>query len=124
MRYMLLLHHPERFRHAPGTPEFAAGVERFDAFHAELARRGIAWDGHPLQPTATATSVRVRDGKVLITDGPFAELEEQLGGYYVLDLPDLDAAIEIARQVPWATEGTVEVRPLASLEAPELVSPA
>ncbi|MFA9272033.1 YciI family protein [Svornostia abyssi] len=123
MRYMLLLHHPEELRHAPGSPEFLAGVERFNAFHAELARRDIAWDGFPLQPSPTATSVRVRDGETVVSDGPFAELKEQLGGYYVIDLPDLDAAIEIAAMVPWAAEGTVEIRPLASLDAPELVSP-
>ena len=124
MRYMLLLHHPETLRHSPGSPEFLAGVERFEAFHADLAGRGIQWEGAPLQPTATATSVKVRDEQVLVTDGPFAELEEQLGGYYVFDLPDIDAAIEIAGRVPWATEGTVEIRPLASIQAPELVSPA
>jgi hypothetical protein len=124
MRYMLLLHHPEAALSPPGTEAFAAGVAEFDAFHAELARRGIAWDGHPLQPTATATAVRVRDGRTLVTDGPFAETREQLGGFYVLDLPDLDAAIEVAALVPWAKGGTVEVRPVADLAAPEQVVPA
>ena len=124
MRYMLLLHHPEELRHAPGSPEFMTGVARFDAFHTALAEEGITWEGAPLQPSQATTSVRVRDGEVLVTDGPFAELHEQLGGYYVFDLPDLDAAIEIARRVPWATEGTVEIRPLVPLDTPELVSPA
>lgn len=124
MRYMLLLHHPEELRHAPGSPEFFAGLEAFEAFHAELALRGVAWEGDPLQPTQTSTSVRVRGGETLVTDGPFAEVKEQLGGYYVIDVANLDAAIEIAAMVPWATEGTIEVRPLASLDQPELVSPS
>ncbi len=124
MRYMLLLHHPESLRHPPGSSEFLAGVSAFDAFHAELAARGIAWEGEPLQPTPTATSVRVRDGQRIVTDGPFAELAEQLGGYYVIDVDSLDVAIEVAGMVPWATEGTVEIRPLASLDRPDLVSPA
>jgi len=123
MRYMLLLHHPEELRHAPGSPEFMTGVAQFDAFHAELADKGITWEGAPLQPSQATTSVRVRDGELLVTDGPFAELHEQLGGYYVFDLPDLDAAIEIASKVPWAAEGTVEIRPLVPLDTPELVSP-
>jgi hypothetical protein len=121
MHYMFLLHHDESTMSAPGTPEFLAGVAEFDAFHAELARRGIAWEGHPLQPTATATAVRVRDGKPLVSDGPFAETKEALGGFYVIDLPDLDAAIELAALIPWAKDGTIEVRPVADLAAPEQV---
>lgn len=69
MRYVLLLHHPEELRHLPGTEAFLDGLAAFDAFHAELARRGVAWDGEPLQPTQTATSVRVRDGETLVVDG-------------------------------------------------------
>ena len=121
MDYLLLLHHPESATSAPGTEAFRAGVAEFEAFHAELARRGIEWGGHPLQPTSTATSVRVRDGRPIVTDGPFAETKEQLGGYYVMDLPDLDTAIEIAALVPWAKGGTVEIRPIADLAAPEQV---
>ena len=121
MDYLLLLHHHESSLSAPGTEAFRAGVAEFEAFHAELARRGIAWAGHPLQPTSTATSVRVRDGRPIVTDGPFAETREQLGGYYVMDLPDLDNAIEIAAMVPWARTGTVEIRPVADPAAPEQV---
>src|SRR5262245_9512316 len=69
----------------------------------------------PLQPTATATSVRVREGRALVTDGPFAETREQLGGYYLIDAKDLDEAIGIAAQVPMARRGTVEIRPLVEL---------
>jgi len=122
MRYLLLLARPEASLATPGTDAFTAEVARFDAFHADLAERGIAWEGAPLQPVATATSVRVRDGKRLITDGPFAETKEQLGGFYVMDLPDLDAAIAIAAAVPWAQGGTIEIRPLADLARPEQVA--
>ncbi len=119
MNYLLLLHHSESAMSAPGSPEFLTGVATFDAFHDELARRGVEWAGHPLQPTSTATSVRVRDGRPLVTDGPFAETKEQLGGYYVIDLPDLDAAIEVASMIPWARTGTIEIRPVADLNRPE-----
>ena len=70
----------------------------------------------PLHPTATATSVRVREGKRLVTDGPFAETREQLGGYFLIDANDLDAAIAIAAQIPMARRGTVEVRPVIEIE--------
>jgi hypothetical protein len=69
----------------------------------------------PLQPTATATSVRVREGKRLVTDGPFAETREQLGGYYLIEARDLDAAIAIAEQIPGARWGTVEIRPVIDI---------
>jgi hypothetical protein len=75
----------------------------------------------PLHPTATATSVRVREGKSLITDGPFAETHEQLGGYFLIDAEDLDEAIAIAERIPMARRGTVEIRPvieIADLPAP------
>jgi hypothetical protein len=71
-------------------------------------------DGSQLQPTVTATSVRVREGKRLVTDGPFAETREQLGGYFLIDVPDLDRAITIAARIPAARTGTIEVRPLES----------
>lgn len=69
----------------------------------------------PLHPVATATSVRVRDGRRLVTDGPFAETREQLGGYFLIDAPDLDHAIDVAARIPGARKGTVEIRPVLEL---------
>ena len=82
----------------------------------DLSARKQYLDASPLHPVATATSVRVREGKRLITDGPFAETREQLGGYYVIDAKDLDEAIAIAERVPPAKFGTVEIRPVLEIE--------
>lgn len=71
--------------------------------------------GDALQPVATATTVRVRDGKTQVTDGPFAETREQLGGFFMIDAPDLDAAINIASRIPAAKKGTVEIRPVVEI---------
>jgi len=71
---------------------------------------------NPLQPVSTATSVRVREGKRMVTDGPFAETREQLGGYFLIDAKDLDAAIAVASKIPAAKKGTVEIRPIVELE--------
>jgi hypothetical protein len=84
----------------------------------ELASSGQFLAAAPLHPVATATSVRVRDGKPIVTDGPFAETREQLGGYYVIDADDLDEAIRIATRIPPVAVGTVEIRPI--LEIPGL----
>lgn len=81
----------------------------------ELSARGRYLDASPLQSVTTAASVRVRDGRTIVTDGPFAETTEQLGGYYLLDLNDLDEAIAVAARLPPAAKGTVEIRPLVSL---------
>src|SRR6185369_11688102 len=77
-----------------------------------LAAGGKFLAANPLHPTATATSIRVRDGKALVTDGPFAETREQLGGYFLVDAKDLDEAISIAAKIPGARRGTVEIRPV------------
>ena len=81
----------------------------------DIAASGQYVDASPLRPTATATSVRVRGGKRLVTDGPFAETREQLGGYYLVDVENLDQAIDIAARIPGARDGTVEVRPIVEL---------
>ncbi len=81
----------------------------------ELNSNGQYWATNPLQPTSTATSVRVRNGKRLVTDGPFAETREQLGGYYLIDAKDLDEAISIAARVPIAPVGTIEIRPVIEI---------
>jgi hypothetical protein len=82
----------------------------------ELNSTGQYLGANPLQPTSTATSIRIRDDKRLITDGPFAETREQLGGYFLIDATDLDAAIGIAARIPMARRGTVEIRPVVELK--------
>jgi hypothetical protein len=81
----------------------------------QLAAAGKYLAASPLQPTATATSVRVRQGKRVVTDGPFAETKEQLGGYFLIDAGDLDEAIAVAERIPMARRGTIEVRPVVEL---------
>src|SRR2546423_9361506 len=78
----------------------------------ELRAKGKCLSANPLQSVATATSVRVREGKRMVTDGPFAETREQLGGYYLIDAPDLDEAISVASRIPAVRKGTVEIRPI------------
>ncbi|HEV2472349.1 MAG TPA: YciI family protein, partial [Chthonomonadales bacterium] len=82
------------------------------AFLREVQQRGLLTGGAALQPTATATTVRIRGGKPLITDGPFAETKEQLAGFYILNCKDLDEAIEIAGKVPDSASGSIEIRPV------------
>jgi hypothetical protein len=81
----------------------------------DIQAKGQYLGASPLRPTAAATSVRVRDGKRLVTDGPFAETREQLGGYYLVDVEHLDQAIDIAARIPGARDGTVEIRPVVEL---------
>lgn len=124
MQYMLLVYGAE----SAWTPaEHAACVAESRAICDTLAARGQYLGASPLDPVATAATVRVRAGRTLVTDGPFAETTEQLGGYYLLDLPDLDAAIAVAASLPPAAKGTIEIRPLAPLDglpAPKPADPA
>jgi len=87
-------------------------MEEYGAFTQSIVQSGNFKAGDRLQPTTTATTVRVRDGKTLTTDGPFAETREQLGGYYLVEAKDLDAAIAIAARIPGARIGSIEVRPI------------
>ncbi|MCQ8118056.1 YciI family protein [Methylomonas rosea] len=112
MKYMLLIYLEEHS--LDETERQACYVESTQLAH-QLKADGQYLAASPLQPTALATSVRVRDGKRFVTDGPFAETREQLGGYYLVDVQDLDAAIAIAEQIPMARKGTVEVRPLIEI---------
>jgi hypothetical protein len=118
MRYMLLVYSKETDM-AQMSPEqrqeIAAGHW---AVMNETTKRGILRGAEPLKPTSTATSVRVRDGKALIVDGPFAETKEQLAGYYILDCKDLDEAIEWATKIPTTCkggEGCIEIRPIEAI---------
>lgn len=116
MRYLLLLYQQEAS--APPDPDaMAKEMDAYAAFTAEVRARGLMQGGEALDSTSTATSVRVRDGETLVTDGPFAETKEVLTGFYLLDCKDLDEAIELAARIPTAKRGTVEVRPIWELPA-------
>jgi hypothetical protein len=112
MKYMLLVYGNES---EGNGSDWEACYRESAGLARELRERGQHLGGTALQPTTTATSVRVRDGKRLVTDGPFAETREQLGGYYLIEAQDLDEAIQIAGRVPGARWGTVEVRPVLEL---------
>jgi hypothetical protein len=112
MKYMLLIYSDENaWTDSEREDCYAKSIQLVQQLHA----KGQYLDASPLHPVATATSVRVRDGKRLITDGPFAETHEQLGGYYLIDVKDLDEAIAIAGQIPGVHIGTVEIRPVMEL---------
>ena len=115
MRYMLLVYLDEQELDETEREQcYGESVQ----LTQELNSSGHYLAAAPLHPTSTATSVRVRDDKRLVTDGPFAETREQLGGYYLIDAKDLDEAIGIAARIPSARLGTVEVRPLVEVAAP------
>ena len=107
---MFLLYNTESEEHS--TPEAMAEWGRFEGL---LAERGAKVSGAALQPTATATTVSVRNGETLVIDGPFADTKEQLGGYYIVECTDLDDAIALAARVPWAPTGHIEVRPVLDI---------
>ena len=113
MKYMLLIHDSETAWAALGRTEQQEIMAAYRRFSAEIRASGHYLAGSQLQPTSNATSVRVRNGKRLITDGPFAETREQLGGYYLVEAKDLDEAIGLAERLPSAPMGTIEIRPLA-----------
>jgi len=110
MEYLLLIYEGEKRWEGLSKADLDKEMSEYGAFGQEYA--GTIKGGHALQPTRTATTVRVRDGKRLTTDGPFAETKEQLGGYYLIEAPDLDAAIAVAAKIPGARAGGVEVRPI------------
>ena len=115
MQYMLLIHFEE-----PIWDEFSDTVHKevldeYMGIISDLEIKGQYLSGSPLYPTSASTSVKVRDGKPMVTDGPFAETREQLGGYFLIDVNDLDEALAVAKRLPGARYGTVEVRPLMSI---------
>jgi hypothetical protein len=110
MEYMLLIYSDEN---APSTPELEEQVmNEYWAYTEAIQKAGVGRGSDALQPTKTATTVKVRDDQRVVTDGPFAETREVLGGYYTIDVPDLDAALEWAARCPGAKYGSVEVRPV------------
>jgi len=112
MKYMLLLYAAPAQEPAYGTPEFDEMMAGFAATSETMKSDGVLIGGEGLQEVETATSLRITSGKVETMDGPFAETREHLGGYYVIDVPDLDAALRYAEMIPIAHFGTIEVRPL------------
>lgn len=112
MKYMLLIYMDEQILSEREREEC---YQESTGLAHDLAAKGQYLAAAPLYPTSTATSVRVREGKRLVTDGPFAEVREQLGGYFLVDAKDLDEALEIAGRIPGARTGTVEVRPVLEL---------
>jgi hypothetical protein len=112
MKYMLLIYLDEN---GLSEPERTQCYQESAQYAQQLAEGGKYLDAAPLHPTSTATSVRVRDGKRLVTDGPFAETREQLGGYYLIDARDLDEAMDIAGRIPGGRWGTVEIRPIMEI---------
>ncbi len=113
MKYLLLIYASEATEPQPNTPEFGEMLEGYMAFGKEAEEKGVMLGGNALTPVETASTLRVRNGKVQVSDGPFAETKEQLGGYYLLDCKDLDQALDLASRIPGAAHGCVEVRPIA-----------
>lgn len=112
MKYLLLMYASES--KLPPAEEIQADAPAWHALLKETKEAGVLVSTNGLAPGTNATTVRIRDGKTLITDGPFAETHEQLGGYFLLDCKDLDEAIHWARKIPTAKYGSIEVRPLWS----------
>jgi hypothetical protein len=116
MRYLMLIYTREQDEVEAAPAEQEAVMEAYFAFSKEVREGGVMLGGEALQPTTTATTVRVREGKILTADGPFAETKEQLGGYYMLECPNLDEAIEWAAKIPGAKHGSIEIRPLVEFD--------
>ena len=112
MRYLLLICTDETADEARSPEEGAASMAEYGVFMEEMGKRGVLQGGERLRPTTDATTVRVRDGEILTSDGPFAETKEQVGGYFVVDCKNLDDAIEVAGKIPGARFGSIEVRPI------------
>lgn len=118
MRHMLLVY--DCVRYEPGSAEFERKIAAVNAFIEMCEERGVLEAYDPLEAIDTATTVRVRDGEALLTDGPYAETREQLGGYFILEC-DRDEALELAAKCPFAADGVMEVRPI--LEVPGMGAP-
>ena len=117
MKYMLLIYHDEQSWDAISEAEREQIYREYRNLSDQLQASGQFITGSELQPVTTATSVRVRDGEELVTDGPFAETREQLGGYFLIEAKNLDEATRIAARIPSARTGTIEVRPLVESAA-------
>jgi hypothetical protein len=113
---MLLIYNDEQSASGMSPEDRERVMQDYFAYTQSIQQEGIMRAGDALQPTSTATTVRVRDGETLISDGPFAETKEALGGYYLVEADDLDTAIAAAKRIPGAKTGTIEVRPVVVFE--------
>ena len=118
MKYMLLIYHEEQDWHGRTEPEHQAIYHEYRELIQELQADGKYLGGDQLQSTTTASSVRIRDGKQMVTDGPFAETREQLGGFFMVEAKNLDEARSIAARIPSARTGTIEIRPVVEAARP------
>jgi hypothetical protein len=112
MRYLLLIAGDENARSAVSAEEDTATLDEYAEWMKSVTDRGLLQGGERVRPASDATTVRVRNGEVLTTDGPYAETKEQMGGYFLLDCKDLDEAIDVAAKLPGARSGSIEVRPI------------
>jgi hypothetical protein len=112
MEFMLLIMGDERAMNAAVKEDEVGMSPEYAAYNDALLKAGVMRGGKRLRPTTATTSVRVRDKKAVVLDGPYSETQEQLGGFYLIDVPDLDAAIDWAKRLPAARFGTIEVRPV------------
>lgn len=116
MRYLCLIYDDEKRWNTMTKEEAGKLYGEYNAFTEDIKGSGHYVGGNPLQPTATATTVRVRNGSITTTDGPFAETKEQLGGYYLIEARDLNDAIQVAARIPASRNGSIEVRPIAPMQ--------
>ena len=121
MQYLLMIYDDEKLLAGLSPEESAKLYEEYNAYTTWLQEKGWFLGGNALQPTPSATSVRLREGDRLVTDGPFAETKEQLGGYYLVECESLDDAIEAAARIPSSRLGTIEVRPV--MDVPDSGAP-
>jgi len=118
MRYLCLIYEDEKWWEKATQADMEKGLAEYNAFTDSIKKNGNWLGGEALQPTKTATSVKVRNGKVSTTDGPYVETKEQLGGYYLINAKDLKEAVQVASRIPAAKNGTVEVRPIMEFDQP------
>ena len=112
MQYLLLIHNDEKAMQTATQEETGSILAAYGAYMKAMTDAGVSKGGMRLRPTSTATTVRVKSGKTQALNGPYAEVKEQLGGFYLIDAPDLDAAISWASRCPAAEHGAIEVRPI------------
>jgi hypothetical protein len=118
MKYMFLLHGAGEAQPEPGTEEYARMVAAYGAATRAMAEAGVLVDCAPLQPSSATTTVQVRNGETILTDGPMAEVRKAFGGYTLVECADLDEALKWASAIPAAGDGSVEIRPVAQVQVP------